>query len=233
LKIHKFLRYDLTHYLSSMALLLSLEIATLATLISTVIGVGFAALLTHKDGYAWGLIDGIINLPLVLPPTVLGYYLLTSLGARSPIGTWFNEHNIHLVFTWRGAVIAASVVALPLVVQSSRAAFETVSEDLIDVAHTLGRSSLGIFFTVRLPISWRGVLAGVALAYARALGEFGATMMVAGNIPGKTQTLPIAIYDAVQSGDQLEANLLSALLTIVAIIILFIIRRLTTQLVNR
>jgi molybdate transport system permease protein len=217
----------------TMPLLLSLEIATLATIISTVFGVGFAALLSHKDGWFWNLFDGILNLPLVLPPTVLGYYLLVSIGARSPLGSWFNAHNIPLVFTWRGAVIAASIVALPLVVQSTRAAFEAVPQDLIDVAHTLGRSSLEIFFTVRLPISWRGVLAGVTLAYARALGEFGATIMVAGNIPGKTRTLPIAIYDAVQSGDKLEANLLTVLLTIVAVVFLFIIRRLTTQIVNR
>jgi len=216
-----------------MPLLLSLQIATIATLVATIVGIAVAALLTDRDGAIWNLLDGLINLPLVLPPTVLGYYLLVALGARSPLGAWLTEHNIPLVFTWRGAVIAASVVALPLVVQSSRAALESVPRDVKEVAHTLGRSPMGIFFSISLPLAWRGVLAGLVLAYARALGEFGATMMVAGNIPGRTQTLPIAIYDAVQSGDQTEANILTFLLTIVAILLLITIRRLTTQLVHR
>jgi molybdate transport system permease protein len=135
------------------------------------------------------------------------------------------EIGLPLTFTWRGAVLAAAVVGLPLVIQSSKAALEAVDSNLIDVARTLGRSELAIFLTVGLPLSWRGVLSGSILAFARALGEFGATLMVASNIPGKTQTLPIAIYDAVQSGDQARANLLSLLLTATAILLLILIRR--------
>jgi len=211
-------------------LTLSLQVALSATLIAGTLGVALAAWLADRRGALWGTLDSLVHLPLVLPPTVLGYYLLTTLGARSPLGVWLAAHGMSLVFTLRGAVVAASVVALPLVVQSSRAALESVPADLIEVARTLGRSPLNVFFTVRLPLAWRGVLAGVALAFARALGEFGATLMVAGNIPGKTQTLPIAIYDAVQAGDMARANQQAALLTAAAVALLLIIRRLGTRL---
>jgi molybdate transport system permease protein len=132
--------------------------------------------------------------------------------------------GLPLVFTWRGAAVAAAVVATPLVLQASKAAFETVDPDLRDMARTLGRSELAIFLQVTLPLAWRGVLAGATLAFARALGEFGATLMVAGNIPGRTQTLPIAIYDAVQAGDQARANQLALALTLAAVLLLLAIR---------
>lgn len=206
-------------------LVLSFQIAGLATVLALSIGVCLAAFLARWRNPLADLLDAAVNLPLVLPPTVLGYYLLVSLGARSPLGAWLSGLGIPLVFTWRGAVIAASLVALPLVVQSSKAAIESVDPDLKDVAKTLGRSELGIFLTVDLPLSWRGILAGGMLAFARALGEFGATLMVAGNIPGKTQTLPIAIYDAVQSGDQMRADMLAIALTVAAVLALVLIRR--------
>jgi molybdate transport system permease protein len=170
------------------------------------------------------LLDAGVNLPLVLPPTVLGYYLLVALGARSPIGAWLGARGIPLVFTWQGAVVAASVVALPLVVQSTKAAIEAIDPALREVARTLGRSEVAIFLTITLPLSWRGLLAGSMLAFSRALGEFGATLMVAGNIPGRTQTLPIAIYDTVQAGDLQEANRLALLLTVVAVVMLTLMR---------
>lgn len=207
-------------------LVLSLKIAGFATTIALVGGVLLAAALARRRSPLSDLLDAAANLPLVLPPTVLGYYLLVLLGARSPLGAWLQELGFPLVFTWRGAVIAASIVALPLVVQSSKAAIEAVDPDLKDVARTLGRSEWGILVTVDLPLAWRGVLAGGMLAFARALGEFGATLMVAGNIPGSTQTLPIAIYDAVQTGDQVRANALALALTITAILALILIRRL-------
>jgi molybdate transport system permease protein len=206
-------------------LILSIQVAGLATILSLTVGISLAAMLARRRNPVADLLDAAVNLPLVLPPTVLGYYLLVLLGARSPLGAWLSELGIPLVFTWRGAVIAASLVALPLVVQSSKAAIESVDHDLKDVAKTLGRSELGIFLTVDLPLSWRGILAGGMLAFARALGEFGATLMVAGNIPGKTQTLPIAIYDAVQSGDQTRADMLALALTVTAILALVLIRR--------
>jgi molybdate transport system permease protein len=213
-------------------LLLSLRVAGLATVLSVSAGILVSALLIRWRHPIAGLLDAVVNLPLVLPPTVLGYYLLVTFGARSPIGKWLNQAGLPLVFTWRGAVLAAALVAIPLVIQSSKAAMEAVDPDLRDVARTLGRSETTIFFTITLPLAWRGVLAGGMLAFARALGEFGATLMVAGNIPGSTQTLPIAIYDAVQSGDQSKANALALGLTVTAVVLLIVIRWLGHTLVR-
>jgi len=205
-------------------LLLSVRIAGVATALALLLGVGLAGLLAGRRHPLAGLLEAAANLPLVLPPTVLGYFLLTVLGARSPLGTWLDSLGMPLVFTWRGATVAAAVVAIPLVLQSCKAAFETVDPDLQDMARTLGRSELAIFLQVTLPLAWRGVLAGTTLAFARALGEFGATLMVAGNIPGRTQTLPIAIYDAVQAGDAARANQLALALTLAAVILLVALR---------
>jgi molybdate transport system permease protein len=205
---------------------LSLRTAGLATLLAIAIGVPIAAWLSRSRNALGGILDALVTLPLVLPPTVLGYFILVALGARSPLGELFNQLGIPLVFTWRGAVIAAAMVALPLVVQSSKAALDSVDPNLIDVARTLGRSDRQVFLSVSLPLAWRGVLAGATLALARSLGEFGATLMVAGNIPGQTQTLPIAIYDAVQRGDQWLANWMALGLAALALILLLLIRRL-------
>jgi molybdate transport system permease protein len=201
-------------------LALSLRVAGLATLLAAGAGILIAAVLAGRRHPLANLLDAGINLPLVLPPTVLGYYLLVALGARSPVGIWLESLGIRLVFTWQGAVIAASIVALPLIVQSTKAAIEAVEPSLQDVARTLGRSEAAIFLSVTLPLAWRGLLAGSMLAFSRALGEFGATLMVAGNIPGRTQTLSIAIYDAVQSGNAQAANWMALLLTTVAALLL-------------
>jgi molybdate transport system permease protein len=173
-------------------LLLSVRIAGLATLLALLLGVAAAALLARWRSPLSNLLDATVNLPLVLPPTVLGYYLLVLWGARSPLGEWFTRLGLPLVFTWRGAVLAAATIALPLVAQSSKAAFEAVDPALEDVARTLGRSELAVFFTVSLPLAWRGVLAGCTLAFARALGEFGATLMVAapGHLSGRSGWRP-------------------------------------------
>ncbi|MEK6587568.1 MAG: molybdate ABC transporter permease subunit [Chloroflexota bacterium] len=201
-------------------LALSLRVAGLATLLATLLGILIAALLAKRRNLLANLFAVGVNLPLVLPPTVLGYYLLVVLGARSPLGAWLESLGIPLVFTWQGAVIAASIVALPLVVQSTKAAIEGVDPSLRDVARTLGRSEASIFLSVTLPLAWRGLLAGSMLAFSRALGEFGATLMIAGNIPGRTQTLSIAIYDATQAGNLQAANQMALLLTIVAVLFL-------------
>ncbi len=214
-------------------LLLSLRVASLATLLALGLGVALAALLAGKRHPLAGMLDAAVNLPLVLPPTVLGYFLLVALGARSPLGALLESWGIPLVFTWRGAVIAAATVALPLVIQSSKSAMESIDPLLADVARTLGRSELAIFFTITLPLAWRGLLSGAILAFARSLGEFGATLMVASNIPGQTQTLPIAIYDAVQAGDQGRANALALLLTVTAVALLVAFRRLGQRLAER
>jgi molybdate transport system permease protein len=213
-------------------LLLSIQIAGSATIVSLIAGVVIAALLSRWRNPIAGALDAFVTLPMVLPPTVLGYFLLVFWGAQSPVGQFLDQIGLPLVFTWRGAALAASVVALPLVVLSSRAAFDAVDPSLRDVARTLGRSDLSIFLSITLPLGWRGVLSGGILAFARALGEFGATLMVASNIPGKTQTLPLAIYDAVQSGNQSEANLLALGLTLTAIILILAFRRLGTTIVG-
>lgn len=213
-------------------LLLSIQIAGSATIVSLIAGVVIAALLSRWRNPIAGALDAFVTLPMVLPPTVLGYFLLVFWGAQSPVGQFLDQIGLPLVFTWRGAALAASVVALPLVVLTSKAAFDSVDPNLRDVARTLGRSELSIFLSITLPLGWRGVLSGGILAFARALGEFGATLMVASNIPGKTQTLPIAIYDAVQSGNQSEANLLALGLTLTAIILILAFRRLGTTIVG-
>ncbi|TFH35703.1 MAG: molybdate ABC transporter permease subunit [Anaerolineales bacterium] len=208
---------------------LSLRVAVCATLLALLLGIPIAAALARRTHFFANLMDAVANLPLVLPPTVLGYYLLVLFGSRSPLGSALDAVGIRLTFTWYGAVIAASLVALPLVVQSARSALEAVDPDLEDVARTLGRSNPSIFFSISLPLAWRGVLAGTVLAFSRALGEFGATLLVAGNIPGSTQTMPIAIYDAVQSGNQNLANSMALIITITAITLLILIRYLSQE----
>jgi molybdate transport system permease protein len=164
---------------------------------------------------------------MVMPPTVLGYYILVLIGTRGPIGGWLLQHfGIRMIFTWQAAVIAAMIVSFPLVFKSARAAFETVEPQLEDAARLLGVGEVGVFFRVSLPLAWHGVLAGLLLAFARALGEFGATLMVAGSIPGKTETLSIAIYEAVQSGQDDTANFLVAVTSIVCVCVLLAAGRL-------
>jgi molybdate transport system permease protein len=206
---------------------LSLQVAALATAICLVLGVALAWLLARRQFWGRGVLSALVTLPLVLPPTVLGYYLLQVLGRRSLVGEFLEEaFGLRIVFAWEGAVVASTIVALPLMVRSAQAAFEAVDPSLENTARTLGRTNLAVFFTVTLPLAWQGVAAGTALAFARAVGEFGATLMLAGNIPGKTQTMPIAIYDAWQSGDAALANTLVAILTITSLLSLLVIGRL-------
>ncbi len=162
-----------------------------------------------------GVVEGLIMLPLVLPPTVVGYYLLVVLGRGSPFEEWF---SLRLTFTWVAAALASFVMGLPLMVQASKAAIADVDPQLESVARTLGSSEAAVFFRVTLPLARRGILAGIVLGAARALGEFGATVMVAGSIPGRTQTLPLAIYDAVQLRDYGAANRMVLLMTGLALL---------------
>ena len=205
------------------ALRLSLQVAGLATALCVAAGLPLAWFLARRRFWGREVLAAAAMLPLVMPPTVVGYYLLTALGRGSGFGRFLeDELGIRVVFTWQGAGIAAAVMALPLLVMTARAGFEAVDPDLEKVALTLGRSRLAVFFTVTLPLAARGVLAGISLAFARALGEFGATLMVAGNIPGRTRTMPIAVYDAVQSGDTGLANVLALVLTLTSMTILAI-----------
>jgi molybdate transport system permease protein len=203
------------------ALVLTLKVAGWATALNLVLGVGIGFAIARARFPGRDLLDALLTLPMVMPPTVLGYYLLVLIGSHSAVGSWLIEHfGIRLIFTWQGAVIAAMVVAFPLVFTAARAAFETVDPQLEDAARTLGMHEIAIFFRVSLPLAWRGILAGLLLSFARALGEFGATLMVAGSIPGRTQTLSIAVYEAVQAGQDDAANFLVAVTSIVCIAVL-------------
>lgn len=207
-------------------LYLSLKVATVATAGVMALGLPLAWVLARRRFLGREVLAVAVTLPLVLPPTVLGYYLLLALGRRGPIGLLVEElWGVPLVFTWQAAVIASFIVSLPLLVRSAQAAFEAVDPDMEDAARTLARSEVAIFFTVTVPLAWRGILAGAILAFARAMGEFGATLMVAGNIPGQTQTMPIAIYDAVQAGNMPLANLLVLLITGATVAALWLLGR--------
>lgn len=192
------------------AFLLSLQVTAIATGAILVIGLAMALVLTRVRFPGQIVVETIILLPLVLPPSVIGYYLLLALGRGSPLVEWF---QIRVLFTWPAAVIASVVVGLPLMIQSSRAALANVDPVLENAARTLGSSELRIFWRITLPLARRGILAGLILGGARALGEFGATLMISGNIPGRTQTLPVAIYDAVQAQRYADANLMVLVMT--------------------
>ncbi len=210
------------------ALALSLKVAGWATAINLVLGVAAGYALARMRFIGRDLLDALLTLPMVLPPTVLGYYLLVLVGRRGWLGGWLHEtFGIQLIFTWQGAVIAASLVAFPLVMKAARAAFEGVDTRLEQAARVLGLGEAAVFFRVTLPMAWHGILAGVLLAFARALGEFGATLMVAGSIPGKTQTLSIAVFEAVQAGQDDQANLLVLITSVTCIAVLLAAGRLS------
>ena len=203
------------------ALALTLKVAGWATAINLLLGVAVGYTLSRWHFRGRDLIDAVLTLPMVLPPTVLGYYLLVLLGRRGAMGQWLQQNlGIELIFTWQGAVIAASVVAFPLVFKAARAAFENVEPTLEQAARVLGLSEAAVFFRVTLPLAWRGILSGTLLAFARATGEFGATLMVAGSIVGETQTLSIAVYEAVQAGQDQTANFLVLLTSVSCLAIL-------------
>ncbi|WP_374564560.1 molybdate ABC transporter permease subunit [Ideonella sp.] len=208
-------------------LLLTLKVAGWATALNLLFGVGLGFAMARWRFAGRDLLDAVFTLPMVMPPTVLGYYLLVLIGTQGPIGGWLFRHfGVRLIFSWQAAVLAATVVAFPLVFKAARAAFETVDTQLEQAARTLGVSEAAVFFRVSLPLAWRGILSGLLLSFARAMGEFGATLMVAGSIPGKTQTLSIAVYEAVQAGQDDTANFLVALMSLVSIAVLLAAGRL-------
>jgi molybdate transport system permease protein len=206
---------------------LSLRVAALATLVSLALGLWIAYVLANRKFRGKELLDAVVTLPLVLPPTVLGYYLLVALGRTSPLGHLYEYlFGAPLVFTWQAAVVASTFHAIPLLVKSARAAFETVDRSYEKAARNLGASDWRVFWRVTLPLSRRAVIAASVLAFARALGDFGATLMIAGDIPGRTQTASIAIYDAVESGNTLVARVLVLVLSAIAIAIVYAANRL-------
>lgn len=203
---------------------LSLRVSIVATVFAAIVGVSIAYLLAKWQSRLASVLEAVVTLPIVLPPTVLGYYLLTLLGTRSAVGElWSDLFGSSLVFTQTGAVVAATVSALPFVVRAARAAISNVDQRVEESARVMGLSEWRVARIVTLPLAARGIGAGIALGYARALGDFGATVMVAGNIPGQTQTLPIAVYDAVQSGDSDTASVGSLLLAAIAVVVLILI----------
>jgi molybdate transport system permease protein len=183
---------------------ISIKTALLATAITFFLGL-FAARLVVKIKHGKGLLDGIFTLPMVLPPTVVGFFLILIFGKNSYVGILLSQINVTVMFSWAATVISATVVSFPLMYRTTRGAFEQIDMDMVYAARTLGMSERKIFWRILLPISWPGVAAGTVLSFARALGEFGATIMIAGNIPGRTQTISTAIYTAVQSGDRATA----------------------------
>ena len=202
-------------------LLLSVKVAGWATAITLVTGVLVAWWVARRPFRGREVFDALMTLPMVMPPTVLGYYLIVLVGRRGGFGGWLHDHlGVTLMFTWQGAVIAAAVVAFPLVYKAARAAFEEVPRQTENAARVLGASEWKVFYRVSLPLAWRSILAGAMLAFARALGEFGATLMVAGSIPGKTQTLSIAVYEAVQAGEDGVANFLVIVTSVVCVLVL-------------
>lgn len=203
------------------ALALSIRVALVATLLNAVVGIPLAYVLARRRFRGRGLVDLLVTLPLVLPPTVTGYYLIVLLGRRGWLGgPLYTLTGWSITFTWYAAVVAATVMALPLLVRTARAAIESVDRDLERAAFTLGRPEWRTAIEVTLPLARNGILAGLVLAFARALGEFGATLMLAGNIPGRTTTVPLAIYTAVQTGESGDALVLVAALTALSCVVL-------------
>lgn len=209
-------------------LYLTMKVSFTATVFTAFAGLAVAILLARRDFPGKGVVDVLIMEPLVIPPTVLGYYLLVLFGRRTPVGVFLEDTiGLEIAFTWKGAVAAAFVSSFPLFVKPARAAIEGVGKELEDAARLLGKTEAEVLRTVTLPLAWRGIAAGAVMAFARATGEFGATLMVAGNIPGSTQTLPIAIYDSVMSGDTFRANVLVGVITLFSFAVLYAAGRFT------
>lgn len=207
---------------------LSLLVVSIATVVIAVVGTALGWLLAKRHFRGKDLLDAILTLPMVLPPTVTGYYLILLLGRRGLLGEpLYVLTGWAVTFTWVAAVIAATVIALPLMIKSARAAIESVNEEYEIASRIMGKSELETFFRITLPLAGRGILAGIVLSFARAFGEFGATLMLAGNIPGKTQTMPLAIYEAVVSGEDARAKWLALILTGISVTVVYITNRLS------
>ncbi len=207
-------------------LVLSLKVAAVATVAALAVGIALGWLFARRKFFGSTVLEAVFMLPLVLPPTVLGYGILVAAGRRSPLGAWLREHlDYTIIFSWHGAVVASAVVALPLVLKAASTAFANVDRSLEAAASTLRQSPLSVFWRVTLPLAWPGILAGTLLAFARAMGEFGASLMVAGNIPQQTQTLSMAIYDAVQAGKDDLALVLVVITSLISVTVLVLSNR--------
>ena len=199
---------------------ISIKTALLSTLITFFIGIAVSYFMANYRGKLKGVIDGILTLPLILPPTVVGFFLLLICGKNGPIGKLMILFDKSIIFSWSATVIAAIVVSFPMMYRSSRSAFEQIDTNLIFAARTLGLCELKIFYKIALPLAWPGIIGGLVLSFARAIGEFGATLMIAGNIPGRTQTMPLAIFFAVEGGDMQKALLWVLIITMLSLILI-------------
>lgn len=202
---------------------ISINTSLLSTLITFFVGIIVAYKIANYKGIFKGLIDGILTLPLILPPTVIGFFLLVLFGKNGPIGNLLEVFNQSVIFTWSATVIAATVVSFPLMYRATRSAFEQIDTNIISAARTLGLSEMKIFLKIAIPLSWPGIIGGVVLSFARAMGEFGATLMIAGNIPGKTQTMPLAIFFSVEGGDMSKAYLWVILIVSISLIMILLL----------
>jgi len=205
--------------------ILSLRVAILVVIMVAALGLPLSRFMARHDFYGKDVLEAFITLPLVLPPSVIGYGLLVLIGKNGVIGKYLDTLGINLIFTWYAIIMAAAVVAFPLFYQTAKAAFNSVDPNYEKAARTLGANELRVFFTITLPLAWPGVTAGLVLAFARALGEFGATLMVAGNIPGQTQTIPVAIYYAVDRGDDVTARTLVLIITLFSFAVIWGVNR--------
>lgn len=203
-------------------ILISIKVAVIATIFTLVIGVYLARIFTKYNFKGKDILEVLIILPMIMPPSIIGYGLLILIGKRGIIGkVIFDVFGTSLVFTWAAACLASIIVALPLMYQSCKAAFQSIDHTYENAARTLGASEIKVFWKVTLPLAWVGIVSGIVLSFARALGEFGATLMVAGNIPGKTATIPIALYFAVEGGDTRTANILMGIVVIFSFVLIF------------
>ncbi|MDG5789273.1 molybdate ABC transporter permease subunit [Evansella sp. AB-P1] len=205
---------------------LSLKVATIATIIAFVMGILLSWWFAFNNNKLTSFLSIVVTVPLIIPPTVLGYYLLLLLGRSSTLGQMVESITGQpIVFTWKAAVIAASIAALPLLIRPIQASFETINKETIQAAELDGAGKVQLLRHIIIPLAYKGILAGLVLGFARAMGEFGATLMVAGNIPGRTQTLSIAIYDAVQADRMMDAHVMVIILSLVTILFLYLIHR--------
>ncbi|MEG0005762.1 MAG: molybdate ABC transporter permease subunit [Clostridium sp.] len=199
---------------------ISVKTSLLATFVTLFLGVIAAYFIANSKSRFKGVIDGLFTLPLILPPTVIGFFLLLLCGKNGPIGEFLAKFDFTLIFSWEATVVAAIVVSFPMMYRTTRAAFEQIDSNLLSAARTLGLSEYKIFYKIALPLAWPGIIGGLVLSFARAMGEFGATLMLAGNIPGKTQTMPLAIFFAVEGGDMGRAMLWVIIIVVLSLLMI-------------
>ena len=202
---------------------ISIKTATLSTIITFFLGIIVSYWMTNFKGKSKGIIDGLFTLPLILPPTVVGFFLLLICGKNGPVGKLLELFNTSLIFSWTATVLAAIVVSFPMMYRTTRSAFEQIDINILSAARTLGLSEFKIFYKIAIPLAMPGIIGGLVLSFARAIGEFGATLMLAGNIPGRTQTMPLAIFFAAEGGDMQKAILWVAIIVTLSLVLILIL----------